>query len=77
MSGTGVWVVEDGCKYDNCGDVTRHGSYDNEAAARAHGDWLEEHGDVPDSHDVRVYELRKPDDIRSTFEPIGSELGSD
>lgn len=67
--GTGIWVVEDGCKYDNCGDVTRHAAYDNEDAALAHGEWLDDNDRIPESHDVRVYELRIPDAVRSVFVP--------
>ena len=58
----GVWVVETGCKYDNCTDVEIYATYNNQAAAEAHGAIIEEvlERDHHTATEVRVYEHRIP-----------------
>ena len=70
MSGSGVWVVETGCKYDNCGDVERYAVYDNEAAADKHGEIIDELLDPNTNLEVRVYEVVIPSAQFSEVPPL-------
>lgn len=59
---SGVWVVETGCKYDNCIDVETYATYNNQAAAEAHGAIVKKVLDEAhkSATDVRVYEYSTP-----------------
>jgi hypothetical protein len=73
MKGSGVWVVETGCKYDGCGDINRYATYDNEDAARKHRDIVESILARDTNLEVRVYELPVPVARFSEVPPLNED----